>query len=79
MAVPVSAFDCASEPGSLGSVQRELLRLLAGGLTDEAAAWRLGISLRTTGRHMAALMSTLGAASRFQAGVQATRNGWLAT
>ena len=37
----------------------------------------LGISLRTTRRRVAALMAELGADSRFQAGVEAVRRGWL--
>ncbi|MER5220752.1 LuxR C-terminal-related transcriptional regulator [Streptomyces flaveus] len=57
--------------------ERELLRMAAGGDTDEAAARRLGVSLRTVRRMMAHLMERLDAASRFQAGVNATKRGWL--
>jgi DNA-binding CsgD family transcriptional regulator len=58
--------------------QRELLRLLASGATDEVAARHLGLSVRTTRRHMASLMDSLQATSRFQAGAEAARRGWLA-
>jgi DNA-binding CsgD family transcriptional regulator len=57
--------------------ERALLRLLAAGLTDEAAARRLGISVRTARRQVAVLMDKLGASSRFQAGYRAAQRGWL--
>jgi DNA-binding CsgD family transcriptional regulator len=62
----------------LGGTERELLRLLAAGATDEVAARHLGISLRTARRHMATLMNHLNAGSRFQAGAEAASRGWLA-
>ncbi len=67
----------ADGPRELVAAQRELLKLLAGGATDESAARHLGISLRTARRHMAALMSHLAATSRFQAGAEAAKRGWL--
>jgi DNA-binding NarL/FixJ family response regulator len=57
--------------------ERELLLPLAKGMTDEAAAKRLGVSLRTVRRQMAALMERLGASSRFEAGLKAAQRGWL--
>jgi DNA-binding NarL/FixJ family response regulator len=54
---------------------REILRALGAGLTDEAAARRLGTSLRTYRRRVAELMATLDAGSRFQAGVRAGELG----
>ncbi|GGV68738.1 hypothetical protein GCM10010277_78240 [Streptomyces longisporoflavus] len=62
---------------SLSSTERALLRLAAEGCTDAAAASRLHVSHRTARRMMAALMERLGARSRFEAGVKATRLGWL--
>jgi DNA-binding CsgD family transcriptional regulator len=56
---------------------RTLLRFLACGLTDETAASRLGVSVRTARRQMAVLMKRLGATSRFQAGVKAAQQGLL--
>jgi DNA-binding CsgD family transcriptional regulator/sugar-specific transcriptional regulator TrmB len=53
------------------------LRLLAAGSTDEAAAKKLGVSVRTVRRMMADLMERLGATSRFEAGHRATQRGWL--
>jgi DNA-binding CsgD family transcriptional regulator len=62
---------------SLTGQQRELLRLLATGLTDESASRRLGLSLRSVRRMMADLTDRLDAHSRFEAGVRAVRRGWL--
>ena len=53
------------------------MKLLAAGLTDEAAAARLNISHRTARRLMAGLMERLGARSRFEAGLKAAQRGWL--
>ncbi|MFE3886830.1 LuxR C-terminal-related transcriptional regulator [Streptomyces lydicus] len=57
--------------------ERELLRILGSGLTDEAAGKRLGLSLRSVRRIMADLMTRLEARSRFEAGVRAMEYGWL--
>ncbi|MER7108784.1 helix-turn-helix transcriptional regulator [Streptomyces sp. NPDC000229] len=57
--------------------ERALLNMVAAGDTDEAAARNLGISVRTVSRMMSNLMERLDAASRFQAGVNATKRGWL--
>jgi DNA-binding CsgD family transcriptional regulator len=58
-------------------LRRFLLEQLAAGAHDEQIARKLGISLRTVRRRVSALMSELGADSRFQAGVEAARRGWL--
>ncbi|MFD9032402.1 helix-turn-helix transcriptional regulator [Streptomyces sp. NPDC059567] len=55
----------------------ELLRLLQKGHTDEVAARKLGLSLRTTRRMMSGISHRLGARSRFETGVLAERAGWL--
>lgn len=62
---------------AISAHDRRLLTLLATGMTDQAIARHLGLSYRTARRRIAALMGALGAESRFQAGVQASRNGWL--
>ncbi|MFV2117768.1 helix-turn-helix transcriptional regulator [Streptomyces sp. Act-28] len=59
------------------STHRELLRLLAQGCTDEAAARRLGVSLRTERRLISELMTQLGVRSRFQLGHRAMECGYL--
>lgn len=48
-----------------------LLHLLLWGMTDQAIGRELGLSPRTTQRHIAAMMDAAGARTRFQAGVQA--------
>jgi DNA-binding CsgD family transcriptional regulator len=58
-------------------MERALLEIISDGHTDEVAARNLGISLRTVRRMMADLMVRLDAVSRFQAGVHATKRGWL--
>lgn len=63
--------------GGLTPQERKLLQLLATGLTDEAAARALGIGVRTERRIVSELMKRLGASSRFEAGVQATRRQWI--
>ncbi len=54
--------------------QQRLITLLLSGLTDEAIARQLGTSHRTIQRRVAALMTDLGAHTRFQVGVQAALN-----
>ncbi|WP_395659267.1 helix-turn-helix domain-containing protein [Nocardioides sp.] len=58
-------------------LRRALVRQLAAGAHDEQIARQLGISLRTVRRRVADLMTDLGADSRFQAGVEAARRGWV--
>lgn len=77
-ATPIS--DPESKPAAEGipsPQEAALLRLLAVGSTDEAAAKKLGVSVRTVRRMMADLMERLGASSRFEAGHRATQRGWL--
>jgi DNA-binding CsgD family transcriptional regulator len=56
---------------------RALVALLASGMTDAAIARRLGLSTRTMRRRTRRLFDELSASNRFQAGVQASRRGWL--
>jgi DNA-binding CsgD family transcriptional regulator/sugar-specific transcriptional regulator TrmB len=77
-AIPFGATQVADDPGTgLTRLDRELLKLLSAGMTDEAAGSRLGISARTVRRQMAALMERLNASSRFEAGLKAAQRGWL--
>ncbi|WP_181309747.1 response regulator transcription factor [Nocardioides campestrisoli] len=57
--------------------RRLLLAELASGSRDEQIARTLGLSLRTVRRRIADLMIELGVDTRFQAGVEAARRGWL--
>ena len=58
-------------------VRSNLLRQLAAGAKDEQMARTLGLSLRTVRRRVADLLIELGVDTRFQAGVEASRRGWL--
>jgi DNA-binding CsgD family transcriptional regulator/predicted transcriptional regulator len=60
------------------NVADQMLSLLAAGFGDAAIARQLGVSERTIGRRVRALMDELGAGSRFQAGVEIARRGLLA-
>lgn len=57
--------------------RRLLLLELTRGAKDEQIARALGVSLRTVRRRVADVMDELGAQSRFQAGVEAVRRGWV--
>lgn len=76
-AIPLGAAALADDETGLTPIDRELLKLLATGLTDEAAGRRLAVSARTVRRQMAALMERLHATSRFEAGLKAAQRGWL--
>ncbi|MFJ9692183.1 LuxR C-terminal-related transcriptional regulator [Kitasatospora sp. NPDC101183] len=77
VAVPLGATRGQAPEDGLTPGERELLRLLSSGMTDEAAGKRLGVSMRTVRRQMATLMERLEATSRFEAGLKAARRGWL--
>ncbi|MFE1414819.1 LuxR family transcriptional regulator [Streptomyces sp. NPDC058746] len=66
-----------TRPAGLPPADRRLLRLLAGGASDEVIARELGVSRRTFFRRLQILMARLGAENRFQMGLQAQRHGWL--
>jgi DNA-binding CsgD family transcriptional regulator/sugar-specific transcriptional regulator TrmB len=72
-------FGASNAPDRYGLTPRErdVLRLLASGITDEAAAARLAVSDRTVRRIMNDLCERLQATSRFEAGIKAARAGWL--
>ena len=75
-ATPIGRPPAPSNHG-LTAQERELLRLLGSGLTDEAAARALGIGVRSERRIVAELMERLNSSSRFEAGVKAARLEWL--
>ncbi|WP_412076449.1 hypothetical protein ACLF6K_13000 [Streptomyces xanthophaeus] len=75
-AVPLADYDrlryCArSEAAS------SVLAHLGAGLTDDAGAREMRVSLRTYRRHVAELMRALGASTRFEAGARAVELGLL--
>ncbi|WP_338676891.1 hypothetical protein V1460_30870 [Streptomyces sp. SCSIO 30461] len=69
----IQAIGEDSVPAHLRPVPEAVLA----GLTDEAAATRLGMSGRTYSRRVGELLIALGTTSRFSAGVEAARRGWI--
>ncbi len=76
-AVPLDSSGPGLDEHGLSPREKELLRLMARGLNDEAIRRRLGVSLRTVRRIVAELCVRLKAASRFEAGYQAAKRGWI--
>jgi sugar-specific transcriptional regulator TrmB len=79
--VPSPGTDLPTgEPLSGPSTRDQLLlSLLSTGMKDRAIARTLGITERTLSRHLRDLLIALEADTRFQAGIQAARLGWLKT
>lgn len=75
-AVPLGSPRRRDSAGLSGQ-EKSVLTLLAGGLTDEVIARRLGVSVRTARRVASDLLARLDARSRFQAGVRAAARGWI--
>jgi DNA-binding CsgD family transcriptional regulator len=81
-AVPLEGPVAGRAPGEgaeldVSSTERAVLLLLSQGMTDEAVARKLGVSLRTVRRITAGLMKRLGTQSRFAAGVRVAELGLL--
>jgi DNA-binding CsgD family transcriptional regulator len=80
-ALPLPAFlgegPAAQDGAESGETRAAVLSCLAAGLTDEGITRSLGCSLRTTQRQIRRLMHDLHASSRFQAGMEARRRGWV--
>jgi len=80
-AIPLRTFlgDGPADPGAgePDETRTAILSCLAAGLTDEGIARALGCSLRTAQRHIRRLMLDLNVTSRFQAGMEARRRGWV--
>ncbi|WP_433211869.1 LuxR C-terminal-related transcriptional regulator [Microtetraspora malaysiensis] len=78
MAVPLAATVEADDlDAGPTAEERRLLSYLSAGLTDESIAREFGVSERTVARRIARLQDVLGAQTRFQLGVQASRKGWI--
>ncbi|MEE4545807.1 helix-turn-helix transcriptional regulator [Streptomyces sp. V4-01] len=71
-AVPYGAAAADGPTGATGltAQERTVVRLLAGGLSDDQIARRMGVHRRTVQRTVAKLMERLHASSRFEAGVK---------
>jgi DNA-binding CsgD family transcriptional regulator len=75
-AVPLDPYGVA-DPRPLSDKHLKLLSLLYSGNTDEAAAARMELSVRTVRRMVSEMNDLLGARSRFQAGAKAAQRGWI--
>jgi DNA-binding CsgD family transcriptional regulator len=73
-ATPVAELETGQARPDL---RQFLLEQMLAGATDEQIARNLNIGLRTVRRRIASLMTDLGVDTRFQAGVEAARRGWL--
>lgn len=80
-AIPLRTFlgeePVAADAKEPDETRTAMLSCLAAGLTDEGIARALGCSLRTAQRHIRRLMQDLNVTSRFQAGMEARRRGWV--
>ncbi|MEU3182965.1 LuxR C-terminal-related transcriptional regulator [Streptomyces sp. NPDC006923] len=83
-ATPVSMAGTAEGPqdggrgeGELSGRAREILDLMAAGLTDDAIARALGLSRRTIQKHISGTADALGARTRFQIALLARERGWV--
>jgi DNA-binding NarL/FixJ family response regulator len=75
---PITRGTEASDVAGAPSVEtKRWLTYLSAGLTDESIAREFGVSERTIARRISRLQETLGAQTRFQLGVQASRQNWL--
>jgi DNA-binding CsgD family transcriptional regulator len=75
--VPLSDDGLAESPESLTPREREVLELLAHGLSNRRIGERLGISEHTAKFHVASLCGKLGAVSRTEAVSRGVRRGLL--
>ncbi|WFE37356.1 helix-turn-helix transcriptional regulator [Micromonospora sp. WMMD998] len=61
--------------GRLNPLQRDVLRRLAGGATDDVVARALAVSTRTVQRQVTQIMQMLGARSRLELGIKLAAHG----
>lgn len=71
-----SAELVEEKPSPITPMDRQILTLLLAGLTDEAVAGQLGMSLRTLQRRIRVLMDLAGARTRIRLGWHAAERGW---
>lgn len=74
---PIDGQVTGDRPADLTDDHLQVLHLMNAGLKDEAIARQLGVSMRTVRRRILQVMDLLHASTRFQAGAQAMRRGWI--
>jgi DNA-binding CsgD family transcriptional regulator/sugar-specific transcriptional regulator TrmB len=75
-ATPIVAVPARAADG-LDPQEAKVLTMLGAGLSDQAIARQLGVSLRTARRRITAVMKLVHASTRFQAGAAAAHRGWI--
>jgi DNA-binding NarL/FixJ family response regulator len=65
-----------TRPDHIDDLDAQVLALLLSGLTDQAIAGQLRLSLRTVQRRISQLMIKAGVATRIQLGWHAAQKGW---
>lgn len=65
--------NTSRDPAALTKREREILHLVAEGLTNQAIAERLVLSVHTVRTHVQAILAKLGAHSKLEAVAVATR------
>ncbi|MFF2327819.1 MULTISPECIES: TrmB family transcriptional regulator [unclassified Streptomyces] len=71
------AVPLGTDATTLDVQTRQVLMLLAAGLKDESVARQLNTTTRTVRRRVQDVLTALHAKSRFHAGVEASRRGWV--
>jgi DNA-binding CsgD family transcriptional regulator/DNA-binding transcriptional ArsR family regulator len=74
-ATPIVAAPARTD--GLDPQEARVLTMLGAGLSDQAIARQLGVSLRTARRRITAVMELVHASTRFQAGAAAAHRGWI--
>ena len=69
--------EAGGSSAPLDERDQAILQLLVSGASDQVIARQQGISVRTVERRVRYVMEHLGAATRFHAGAQAVRRGWV--
>jgi signal transduction histidine kinase/DNA-binding CsgD family transcriptional regulator len=72
-----ASFRLATHPAALTNREREVLRLMADGLTNRAIAEKLSVSTETIKSHVHHIMQKMHVNDRTQAAVLAARQQWL--
>jgi len=75
--ISLANVDGTGADADLVSADESLMGLLAAGHTDDSIARALGLNVRTVRRHIHRLSEHVGARTRFQLGMEATRRGWI--